>query len=223
MLKKILAGIAAAFFSIAAAQATLIDASNETVVLINEDVAALLPDGFGLSPIAPGAQDGLLFAFPITASTFDVTTGTGEIDHAGGIFFAFMDATLSAENFLITVNDDLTGTITGDVSINDGEVIPGIGLFSFDVSDIANPGDTLDDILAVLTDTANPLLPLFATGALGDVLAEIFGLDLSGFDGPFAFAATQAVVSEIPVPAALYLMIAGVAGLRLAVRKRRSA
>lgn len=220
---------------IGGANATILPV-NETVVLFDDSiedndgeapgnaVVALLVDaGISVTAIGPGDGTAPLFAFPITESTFDVGTGAGDIDHEGGLRFETDEDTLVAENFLINVENDGTGTIFGDVTSNGMFLGEDIALFTFSFATLGEEIDTLEEILAVVTDKDNPALPLFATSTLVDALTGL-GLQLpDGFDGPLAFAATDALpsdLSEIPLPAAFPMFAAGIAGFA-ALRRRR--
>lgn len=229
--------------------ATLVSAANassftqETVIEVNDFFATELEDaGVSVTPegVAVGSNP---FFFEISDSTFDTTNGTGAISHNGGLIFANDDFMVTANNFLIDVGADGLGSITGDLSFegdfdgdgddgdddddmdaDDIDDILGATLFTFDVSDI---GGDLDAILAALTDIDNPTLPLFISETFQeDILDGLFNIQVAIDDG-FGFAATTGGVpgAEIPLPAAVYLMGAGIAGLGFASRetKRRTA
>lgn len=241
LFRKLFAGLVAlsAVVPLSGAHATLLTGP-ETIILIDDDpkdgdanaIAGALEDAeITIGVFLYGEQKGPLFAFPIVNSSFDGTTTSGAIDHEGGIEFLNANGeSVLLENFFVTIDADGVGVITGDVvTFLDGQenFFTDIDLFTFDLASLS---DNIKEAVAMATDTTNPMLALFGAPGVIALLAAL-GLELpEGFDGPIAFLATGADIGApmdmgmmIPLPAAVYFLLAGLVGLRFASRKKARA
>ena len=147
--------------------------------------------------------------FPVTGGNLNGLAGTIEHENSG-VSLTDGLSVLDLENFLI---DTTTQEILADVTI-DGVFVTNTAIFSFDVTRLPDIND--------LFDLDNPSLELRFTMATVGVLENVFGA--MGFDNAvFGLAATAPIVSDVPIPAAFVLFIAGAAGLGFAGRKKTAA
>lgn len=179
-------------------------------------------DDAGITANAVGGAsitDEGFFSFPVTGGEFDVTTLVGEIFHDGGFSLVVQGApTTQIRDLVINFNADGTGSIFADLQFQ-SLMLDDLELFTFDLADLMSTN--------ALFDTSNPTLPLFIAASFADFLDQVFGLDEDELVGElFGFAATlldlpELEIADVPLPAALPLFIAGLAGLGFAGSSRR--
>jgi hypothetical protein len=166
------------------------------------EVTAPLGDlGLTASPFGTATASGAVFTFPITGGTIDTATGTLNVRHDGsGVALTAPGTPLSAfvGNFVIDAAPDLTGSVFGSAAA-----------FGF---------GALDDVpLFELAGLQALGVELRITSALAGVLSGYFGApDLTGE----VFGYARPDVAPVPLPAAGFLLLGGMAALG-AVRMRR--
>lgn len=167
--------------------------------------------GAGLTPSGLGnvgtTSEGFL-AFPITGG--DLSTGLIEHENSG-LRLTAGSVFVDLENFLIDISTPSNGVIFADVTTSGGLMVADAPILSFDLTAASDP-----------FNLSNPTIELLFTAAASDLLNTVFGLgDPNALtEVRFGFAATAP--SEVPLPAAAWLFIAG-AGALAAMRKRKKA
>lgn len=201
-MRILVSAIAAAATLLGAAHASPVPlAGGETRVVVTADLAAL-----GLAPSLVGTAsvvDGAI-SFPITGGALDGVAGT--IEHEGsGVTLSDGATAATVGNFIV---DTIQQTIFGDVDLNGARIADDAPLFTFDASSVTP---------AELTDLSNPSLALLISATLAGTLTSAFGAaDLTGVQ--FGLAAT--LPQAVPLPPALVLFAAGLAGLGAASRRK---
>lgn len=192
-------GAALLSFAMGSAQASTVALLpvGETSVEVTADLAAL---GLSGAPTGTASVDvsgvNPVFSFAITGGTLDMG-GNFLIEHEGSgvALSALADPMISATvgNFLI---DTGAGTVAGNV--NGGSAAPVL----FEFGTVSDAG-----------------IPLLISGDLAGALSAVFGApDLTGAQ----FGLANTAPAAVPLPAALPLLLAGIAGLAL-LRRRRAA
>jgi hypothetical protein len=180
--------------------ATLPLVGNQTEVEVTAPLAAL---GLGGAPFGTATVDvsgaNPIFTFPVTGGTLDTASGDARVEHQGSgvTLSALADPTVSA-----TVGNFFIDTIALQVS---GDVLGGAsGVPFFDLGAATTSG-----------------VELFITAELAGALTGVFGADnLTG--AQFGFARPD--LAPIPLPAGVWLMIAGLAAFgAVRARGRRAA
>lgn len=179
------------------------------VTVVNPTIAPTLTS-LGITPAPLGSATinaNSFFQFPITGGELDGLAGT--ILHEGsGVGLSTASTNVLLQNFII---DTVQQLILADVTLNGMAVASDLGILSFDVSTLADVSD--------LFDLDNPALALFLTDAAADFLESAFSLTAQLNGAQFGLAATDP--QAVPLPAAAWLFIAGIAGL-FASRKSRA-
>lgn len=192
-----LALTAAATIAAPANAASIIPPGGATTLTLNSTaIGALTP----LSPTPLGSATAPLpdLVFPITGGLS--LTSTDIIRHDGsGLGLSAGDDALNLEDFVINTGSGvLTGSVSGQIDGSAFDFGSGIALFDILI------GSTIE--LAFTDEAAEAVAFVFGDPGLEDTL-----------DG---FVAGEAQVAPIPVPAALPLMGAALAGLGVTVRRR---
>jgi hypothetical protein len=198
-----IAGLSALAFAGVAQASTITLGSGETRVRVEADLA-----GLGLTPSLVGTTsvvndpNGLVLSFPVTGGQLDGLAGS--IEHEGsGVTLTAGATSVTVGNFII---DTVQQVIFGDVDLNGARIGDDLDLFSFDLSTVT-PGQ--------LTNLNTQFLALLITPTLAGALTQIFGApDLE--NALFGFAST--LPQEVPLPAAVWMFLAGLAGLATRLR-----
>ena len=214
LLNILAAGVfAIAAFSVSSAEASVVEAGGVTVI----DVTFPLDDaGITANTIGgAGVTEQGFVSFGVTGGQFDADALAGEILHDGGLSLVVRGApTTQVRDFTISVNDDGTGSVLGDVRFQ-SLMLDDVELFTFNLADLSS--------VDALFDLENPTLPLFISATLAGFLEDAYGLDAAALVGElFGFAATSFTIAEVPLPASLPLFLAGLAGFGFASRMRRA-
>ena len=164
-------------------------------------VAALIGAGITPSPIAPGTASGATFSFPITGGETDTLT----ITHSGGVLFDDGSSFVQATNFTI---DGAGGEVRGTALAT-----------SVVTSPTEAPLFALSNV-----DTSGPITAdLLITGTLDAVLRANFPqLGEASLEGA-KFGTASTSPAPVPLPAAGWLLIAGLGALGAARRMRKAA
>jgi hypothetical protein len=146
--------------------------------------------------------------FPITGGSL----GGGQILHDNsGLRLTRNGATLDLANFII---DLVNQVILADVTPNGGGTISDVAILAFDLSTVSAPDPF---------DLSDPDLALRFTAVASQTINAVLGLGLANpnaLEGVvFGLAATSP--TEVPLPAALWLFLAGAGAL--AARRRAQA
>jgi hypothetical protein len=177
--------------------ATLPLVGNKTEVEVTAPLGAL---GLGGAPFGTATVDvsgaNPVFAFPVTGGTLDTATGDALVEHQGS---GVTQSALADPAIGATVGNFFIDTIAGLVS---GDVIGGAsGVPFFDLGAATPSG-----------------VELFITSELAGALTGVFGADnLTGEQ--FGFARPD--LAPIPLPAGVWLMLAGLAAIGAARTRRR--
>lgn len=203
-LSVFLAALGALFLGAAPANAVTLTGDTVVEVTFDLDDAGLTPSLLGSASATP---EGFL-NFAITGGDLD----TGLIEHDGsGVRLAAGSIFIDLENFLIDISTPTDGLIFADVTTSDG-LSTNAPIFSFDLTSVST-----------FTDLTDPGLELFFTSTASSVLADLFGLGAANVLEGVKFGEAATAPSEIPLPAAAWIFLAGVAGLMTRMGKRVAA
>jgi hypothetical protein len=190
---------------LAPAKAATLVGDTRVAVTFNLASAGITPSLLGNASIA--APSPLTLNFPVTGGS--LTEGIIRHDNSGVRLTAgtnFVDI----GDFKIDLNQQV---IMATVQGNGGAVLTEVPVFSFNLSSVTAPDPFV---------LSNPSLALFFTATASSALNTILALGLSdplalaGVE--FGRAATSA--SEVPLPAAAWLFLAGLGGLAMRARKK---
>lgn len=197
------AALIAIGISSAPASAVSIAATGTTDVTVSDAVLGFLSaNSIAPSPIAPATASGATFSFPITGGETDPLV----ITHSGGLSLVAGSSFVEASDFVI---DAAAGTVFGS-AVGSALGANPVEADLFMLSNVAVTGSLITADL-LITDTLNTVLGLTFVGPDTD-------LGLSG--DVFGTASTSP--APVPLPAAAWLLLAGVGALG-AVRARRRA
>ncbi|MAW82172.1 MAG: hypothetical protein CMI63_18195 [Parvularcula sp.] len=205
MIRRVLTafiGLTALFVPVTAANAAVLVGQTVVEPTFDFDSAGLTPSLLG---DAGTTSEGYL-SFPITGGNL----GAGLIEHENsGVRLTAGSVFVDLENFLIDISDPANGTISADVSASTGAMVADAPVFSFDLTSVSDP-----------FDLSNPTIELLFTAAASSLLNSVFNLgDPDALTGArFGFAATAP--SEVPLPAAAWLFLAGAGALGMSRRKK---
>ncbi|MEM7718573.1 MAG: VPLPA-CTERM sorting domain-containing protein [Pseudomonadota bacterium] len=190
-----LAVVAMATLAPIAAKAATVDITGGLTQL---KVTAPLGDlGIGAAAFGTAKFDGSTFDFPITGGqAFSDGNAFIEHDGVGVVLFAGTQAATVGNFQIDTANASILGNVNGGTAFAP----------LFDLGPASDMG-----------------IEVKISSTLGGALASVFsGANLPNLSGAtFGFATTAPAVSEVPLPAAAWMLLAGLGGL-FAMKRRRS-